>query len=79
MQNSKYQNELARAMKEAKAIVKKGDYDLILGCKLRAPCNITPDNLVIFNLMTNKILSVRYKCGQYKWRLIWQKKKDRTM
>jgi len=33
-----------------------------------APCNITPNNIMEYNLVTRELDCVRYKCGKIKWK-----------
>lgn len=34
----------------------------------RAPCNITQNNIIEYNVVNGKLHCVRYKCGKIKWK-----------
>ncbi len=34
----------------------------------KAPCNITKNNLLEYDIVNDKLICVRFKCGKIKWK-----------
>ena len=34
----------------------------------KAPCNITPNNIMQYDVNKQKLICIRYECGKIKWK-----------